>query len=231
MEASNIVTRFRQGDVRCDGMVFWQYYKTGKERWVSKEKYQEIWKKNIEKGRRRYLLNKKENYEICKKYRQQNKEKVSLYLKEWRKRNQEKCRHLKNSWRNKNRDRFRKTSRDYIRSKRQNDPVYKIRCNISTLIQNGIRNRGFSKKTKTSKILGCDYDFFKKYIENKFKDGMTWGNRTEWNLDHIIPISLAKTEEELIKLNHYTNFQPLWKIENIKKGNKLPEQFFCHDSE
>jgi len=165
------------------------------------------------------------NSRRCTKYREQNKEKLSLYLKEWRKKNQEKCRHLKNSWRDKNRDRFRKTSRDYIRNKRNSDPIYKIRCNISTLIQNGIRNLGFSKKTKTSKILGCDYDFFKKYIENKFKDGMTFDNRAEWSLDHIIPISLAKTEKELIKLNHYTNFQPLWKIENIKKGNKLLTQF------
>jgi hypothetical protein len=116
------------------------------------------------------------------------------------------------------------------KNKRNNDAVYKIRCNISTLIQNGIRNRGFSKKTKTSKILGCDYDFFKKYIEDKFKEGMTWENRSEWSLDHIIPVSLAKTEEELIKLNHYTNFQPLWKIENIKKGNKLPSKFTLHDA-
>ena len=54
---------------------------------------------------------------------------------------------------------------------------------------------------------------------------MTFDNRAEWSLDHIIPISLAKTEKELIKLNHYTNFQPLWKIENIKKGNKLLTQF------
>lgn len=220
METSNL--RLKQGSIRDDGMVFWQYYHTGKERWVSPEKYQEIRKNNIEKSKKRWLENKEENKKINKEYRQKNKEKLSLYLKEWRKRNQEKCRHLKNSWRNKNRDRFRKTSRDYVRNKRRNDPVYKIRCNISTLIQNGIRNRGFSKKTKTSKILGCDYDFFKKYIENKFKDGMTWENRTEWSLDHIIPISLAKTEEEAIKLNHYTNFQPLWKIENIKKGNKLP---------
>lgn len=225
MENANLKIKLKQGTIRNDGMVFWQYYKTGKERWVSKEKYNEIRQKHIEKFKKRREVNKEKDKARCRKYREQNKEKLSLYLKEWRKKNQEKCRHLKNSWRDKNRDRFRKTSRDYIRNKRNSDPIYKIRCNISTLIQNGIRNLGFSKKTKTSKILGCDYDFFKKYIENKFKDGMTFDNRAEWSLDHIIPISLAKTEKELIKLNHYTNFQPLWKIENIKKGNKLLTQF------
>ena len=50
---------------------------------------------------------------------------------------------------------------------------------------------------------------------------MSWDNRIEWHLDHIIPISLATTEEEIIKLNHYTNFQPLWAEENIRKGNKV----------
>ena len=52
---------------------------------------------------------------------------------------------------------------------------------------------------------------------------MTWNNYGEWELDHIIPISSATTEEEVYKLNHYTNFQPLWMSENRKKGNKILE--------
>lgn len=50
---------------------------------------------------------------------------------------------------------------------------------------------------------------------------MTLDNYGEWHLDHIIPISSAKTEEEVIKLNHYTNFQPLWAEDNWNKGNKI----------
>jgi hypothetical protein len=50
---------------------------------------------------------------------------------------------------------------------------------------------------------------------------MNWDNRKDWHLDHIYPVSLAKDEQELIKLNHYTNFQPLWAIENMSKGNKI----------
>ena len=170
METSNL--KLKQGTIRNDGMVFWQYYKTGKERWVSIEKYKEIRQRNIEKSKKRWQENKEKYKKRCKEYRDKNKEKLSLYLKEWRSKNQEKCKHLKNSWRKKNRDKFRKTSRDYVRNKRNSDPIYKIRCNISTLIQNGIRNRGFSKKTKTSKILGCNYDFFKNsrldFLKKKF---------------------------------------------------------------
>jgi hypothetical protein len=50
---------------------------------------------------------------------------------------------------------------------------------------------------------------------------MDWNNQGQWHLDHIYPVSLATNETHLIKLNHYTNFQPLWAIDNIKKGNKL----------
>jgi hypothetical protein len=50
---------------------------------------------------------------------------------------------------------------------------------------------------------------------------MNWSNRKEWHIDHIIPLSSAKTEEELLKLFHYTNLQPLWANDNIKKSNKI----------
>lgn len=50
---------------------------------------------------------------------------------------------------------------------------------------------------------------------------MTLENHGEWHFDHIIPLASAKTEEELIKLNHYTNFQPLWAEDNLKKGFKI----------
>ncbi len=49
---------------------------------------------------------------------------------------------------------------------------------------------------------------------------MTWENKTLWHLDHIVPVSVAKTEQEIIKLNHYTNFRPLWAKENLAKGKK-----------
>ena len=53
---------------------------------------------------------------------------------------------------------------------------------------------------------------------------MSWENQGKWHLDHIIPISSAKTEEDVIRLNHYTNFQPLWAEDNFKKGKKYEEK-------
>ena len=78
-------------------------------------------------------------------------------------------------------------------------------------------------KNNKSWIKYVDYSVeeLKIHLGNKFREGMSWDNYGEWHLDHIIPISSANTEEEIIKLNHYTNFQPLWAIDNIKKGNKI----------
>lgn len=46
------------------------------------------------------------------------------------------------------------------------------------------------------------------------------------SIDHIIPVSKAKNEEDIIKLNHYTNLQPLCsKINrNIKRNNIIDSE-------
>jgi hypothetical protein len=58
-------------------------------------------------------------------------------------------------------------------------------------------------------------------LETQFTDGMSWDNRSEWHIDHIIPLSSAKTEDELYKLCHYENLQPLWAEDNLKKGARI----------
>ena len=81
------------------------------------------------------------------------------------------------------------------------------------------------KQKKTSEIIGCTSDELIKYLESKFKKGMSWENYGEWHIDHIIPQSSAKTDEEVYRLNHYTNLQPLWAEENLKKSDKCPDGY------
>jgi 5-methylcytosine-specific restriction endonuclease McrA len=73
-------------------------------------------------------------------------------------------------------------------------------------------------------ILGCTFEEFKVYLESKFDENMNWENQgSYWQMDHIIPISSAKSEEDVYRLNHYTNFQPLYWKDNLSKGNKILE--------
>ena len=89
---------------------------------------------------------------------------------------------------------------------------------------------GYTKKSRTCEILCCSFEEFQIYFESKFESWMTWENRGKyngelnfgWDIDHIIPISSATTEEEILKLNHYTNLQPLCsRINRDIKKNKL----------
>ena len=76
---------------------------------------------------------------------------------------------------------------------------------------------GYIKSNSSENILGCSFEHFKIHLESQFEHWMCWDNyglyngelNYGWDLDHIIPISSASTEEDIYKLNHYTNFQPL----------------------
>jgi hypothetical protein len=107
------------------------------------------------------------------------------------------------------------------KNKLQTDPLFKLRHNLKNLIRNSIKNTGFKKTTKTALILGCSVTEFKQHIERQFNEGMSWSNYGKWEYDHIKPVSWAKTESEIIALNHYSNFQPLWREDNRKKSNKF----------
>lgn len=99
----------------------------------------------------------------------------------------------------------------------KSDDLFKINRRIRNNIYSAFRLMGYTKKSKTQTILGIPFAEFKIYVETQFKPWMNWENQGKyngelnygWDLDHIIPISSATTEEEIIKLNHYTNFQPL----------------------
>jgi hypothetical protein len=93
----------------------------------------------------------------------------------------------------------------------------RVRC----LIKQSIRLKGFTKRTRTAEILGCDWGFFKRHIEKQFLPGMTWENRELWHIDHITPMSAAESEADVHALNHFTNLRPLWKPDNLAKRDKV----------
>ncbi len=114
----------------------------------------------------------------------------------------------------------------YISERSKSDPLFKLKLNIRKSISSNVilylknNNLDTVKKGSTESILGISYNEFKTYIEEQFIDGMSWDNYGEWQFDHKTPISWANTEDEVYKLNHYTNFQPLWSIENQIKGSR-----------
>lgn len=132
-------------------------------------------------------------------------------------------------WQKRNKDKIRKNKAVYTREKRKTDINFRLagnlRRNVNCLL-NGKRKAG-----SFIRDLGCTLEFFKGYLESKFLPHMNWGNYGhgdgKWNIDHIFPLSLLdlSIREEFLKASHYTNLQPLWHLDNIRKGNKLPSSY------
>lgn len=72
--------------------------------------------------------------------------------------------------------------------------------------------------------LGCTYKKIRSHIEKQFKTGMSWESHGGWHIDHIIPLSKAKTEKELYRLLKWQNIQPLWAEANLRKKNGIINQ-------
>jgi hypothetical protein len=113
----------------------------------------------------------------------------------------------------------------YERKRKQTDPEFKLLKTLRSRIGNALKVRNIEKNNTTLDLTGCSIAFLKGYLEAKFKEDMTWENHGEWHIDHIKPCASFNLldEDEQNKCFHYTNLQPLWKIENLVKGSKYDE--------
>jgi hypothetical protein len=112
-----------------------------------------------------------------------------------------------------------------------NEPLRKLSVHISKNMSVSLQRINGSKKGQAKcEILGISIPELHEYLTSKFSEGMSWEKRGEWHIDHILPLSAAKTEEEVRMLWHYSNLQPLWANENLVKNNKYCplqlEEFF-----
>ena len=111
----------------------------------------------------------------------------------------------------------------YRRDKFKNDTQYRLLCYVRNRIKKYLKTKNLLKNNKTIDIIGCTPQQLKFHIESQFLENMSWDNHSlfGWHIDHKIPLSSAKTEEEIYQLCHYTNLQPLWSEDNLRKSNKI----------
>jgi hypothetical protein len=108
---------------------------------------------------------------------------------------------------------------EYVKNRRNTDPIFNLKDNIRRRINETLAKNDFTKSKNTIDCIGCSWEELQLHLEKQFKPGMSWENREDWHVDHIKPISLATTEEEVYELNHFTNLQPLWAEDNLKKSD------------
>ena len=206
-----------------------KYYQENKE--ILYDKYKLYYADNKDKIDEYMNEYREVNKEILKEnsfnYREVNKdvlkESKKLYYQNLSTDEKEKLKEQKRINYKNNRKKYRKNKNEYIRNRMLNEPLFKLKMNIRCLIKNSVKRQFTEKSKRTQEILGCTFEEFKLHLESQFDENMNWKNQgTYWHMDHIIPISSAQNEEEVYMLNHYTNFQPLYWEDNLRKGNKMP---------
>jgi hypothetical protein len=114
---------------------------------------------------------------------------------------------------------------DAEKQRRATNIKFKLAANLRRRLREIFARKGYTKKSRSYEILGCDYETFLAHIEKQFLPGMSWDNFGEWELDHIYPVAKASTKQEIVMLNHFTNIQPMWGYYNKLKQDLLPDDW------
>lgn len=192
------------------------------------KKYYEQNKAKLNKLSKSYNASEKEGIaENKKQYYEQNKDAIKLKKKLARQTNKDHIREVRRQYRLKNKEKIAKEKKLYQQKLLSTD-IGKLSHNIRQAIRRSLTDKGYTKKLTSENILGCSPESFKTYLEGLFEPWMNWDNKGlyngqpnyGWDLDHIIPLSSANTEEEIIRINHYSNIRPLCSYINrdIKKN-------------
>lgn len=155
-----------------------------------------------------------------KNNKEYKREKSKEYYKEYYKNNKKHKKHKKEyskKWRENNKEYF----NQYSKTKKEQDPLFKLTGNIRTLIYHSLKNKGYSKTSKTADYLGCDYDTLLAYL-NDNKYGFIYGDEG-LDIDHIIPLASAKNENDIFYFSYYKNLMllPAEFNRHIKKDRKM----------
>lgn len=189
-----------------------KYYRYSYCKLCEKECFNNVRKKYDKKYRETH---KEEINRKCKERRKkislEEKEKIKLYMQTYM-----------SNWRSKNKEKIKEYyTKD--NKKRSNDVFLHFKDTIRHEILRCFKTKGLVKNKKTEEIINLPLNIFYNYLLQTYKNnyGYEWDGKEKVHIDHIIPLSKAHTEKDVIKLCHYTNLQLLKAKDNLKKYNKL----------
>ncbi len=184
-----------------------EFFRSKSKDWRNKNPY----KVKESNKKQREKMDKQSKKEYMVKYRKNNKEYLNLKRREYLENNPD------------------KKIKFYQNKYNNMTDIQRLKLSMRNMLNKSLKN----KKLKSCEIIGCTFEELKIYLESKFESWMTWENRGlyngefnyGWDIDHIIPLSSVNTEDEIIKLNHYTNLQPLCSKINRDIKRDLIEYF------
>lgn len=152
-----------------------------------------------------YLKNRTKLLEQSANYYSNNKEEIQAKHRKYNRDNWQATRNRFYEWRNK-------------------DVEYRLRSKVRDRISKALKYAGQSAQSSLTKLIGCDKKTLRRHLESQFLPGMSFENYGQWHVDHIKPLAAFNLSniEELKEACHYTNLQPLWALDNLKKSSRCP---------
>jgi hypothetical protein len=204
----------------CDKLKSKEWKEKNREKYLLSQKntYKSNKEKRLKKSKDYYIENRDDIIRRNKDYYHTNIDKYKITKKEWREKNKEKIsKKLKEYGKNN-----RKLISENEKNRRNSDPLFKTIRNVRNRINQFLKSKKHKKNSQSFDLVGCFPQFLKIHIENQFTEGMSWELMGKYiHIDHKIPLSSGKNENEIKKLCHYSNLQPLWAKDNLIKSNKL----------
>ena len=173
------------------------------------------------KAHERYMKNRKTRLAYQKKYYQQNIEKVKETQRKYRESHADELRAKKTLY--VRTSPVAKIQRARYKQRRlKRDPVFAMKERARKMLLNSFMRRGYKKDSMSEKVIGCDWQTLTRHLFETWREryGAVYAGE-DFHIDHIIPLSTAKTDSEVKKLCHYTNLQLLKPEDNLAKSSKF----------
>lgn len=224
---------FSKNKAQKDGLCVWckNCLKNSFNKWeLDNKEYRQIYsiqyyRNNIERSKENYkcwcFKNPERKKELKKQWDENNYEYRKEYDKQWELNNKEHRKNYKKEYNSQNRDYI----NIHLKQRRDTDIDFKIKIYYRNRICSALKNN--QKCGQTIEMLGCSISEFRQYLEKQFKEGMNWSNYgkgiDKWNIDHIIPCAFFNMADpvEQKQCFHYSNLQPLWEVDNLRKSDKI----------
>lgn len=211
-------TRARQTAQACDDPILMV---NKEKKAASDRRYRQANRQKIAATSRRWnQANPEKNAERKRRWYQANKEKCAVKSRRWYQANKEKCAEVNRRWRQSNKEKRAVADRRRHKIRYATDPNFRLLRSYRKRIWAALQ--GKSKFQKTVEVIGCTISQLRLWLVQQFLPGMSWDNYGDWHVDHIRPCSSFDLSDPAQQKEcfHYTNLQPLWATDNLRKGSK-----------
>ena len=163
-----------------------------------------------------------QHYKRSRSWIDANRETINASSRRYYERHKERLADRQREWRKEKRDSYRAIANRYKAKRNREDSYFRLSNRLRERLRSVLNRAGVAKSSKTIEMTGCTWDQLRQHFEDQFQDGMSWDNMGEWHIDHIRPCASFDLTDPVQQRQcfHYTNLQPLWASQNIRKQAK-----------